>query len=86
MSFSRQARLIGAEAHARLGKAHASIRSTGLAAIVEERYLRGAGIAIESSEAQKLRSLEAFEDLDPAAREVAVGSLRALETIRGLLG
>lgn len=86
MSFSRQARLIGAEAHAHLAKAHACVRSTGLAAMIEEKYLRGAGMTIQSSEAEKLGSSEAFDDLDPATREVAVGALRALETIKGVLG
>lgn len=83
---SRQIRLIGLEAHARLREAEACVRSTGFAGVIEEKYLSGAGIRALSSEARELGSAEAFRDLDPAAREVAVGAMRALETVRGLLG
>ena len=82
---SRQIRLIGPEAQAKLAAAKACIQSTGFAAVIEGRYLRGAGIQTLSSEARKLESLEAFGDLDPAAREVAVGAMRALETVRRVL-
>jgi hypothetical protein len=79
MSSSRQVRLIGEDAQKKLSVAKAKVRASSW---IEERYLRGAGI---SELVTETRTDERFADLDPAAREVALGSLCALETIREIL-
>jgi hypothetical protein len=84
MSSSRQTRLIGEAAQATLSAATARVRHSGVARWVEERYLRGAGIAVLAADPRE--EIERFADLDPAAREVALGASSALETIREILG
>ena len=66
----------------KLNAATARVRHSGLARWVEERYLRGAGIRETLAEPKDdLR----FDDLDPAARDVALGAMSALESIREMI-
>jgi hypothetical protein len=80
MSSSRQVRLIGEDAQKKLSASAAKVRTRSW---IEERYLRGAGIETITIEP---RDDDRFADLDPDAREIALGSLTALETIREILG
>ncbi len=75
-------RLIGEAAQTKLDAATARVRQTGLARWVEDRYLRGAGVEKMIDES---RADERFDDLDPAARDVARGAASALDTIREIL-
>ncbi len=82
MSSSRQIRLIGEPAQKKLSAATARVRQSGLARWVEERYLAGAGVGHIVVDP---RGDAQFGDLDPAARDVALGAASALETIREIL-
>jgi hypothetical protein len=82
MSSSRQIRLIGEPAQKKLSAAKAQLRQSGLAGWVEERYLVGAGVRAPTPVP---RNDHRFADLDPAARDVALGAASALDTIREIL-
>jgi hypothetical protein len=95
---SRQARLVevGETGQARLEHAfvmHASRTGGALAARVERRYLRGAGLQVNPDEAHVALeedlapgSLPAWLGaLEPGARDVGAGALSALSVIRAVL-
>ena len=83
--MSRQTRLaeVGEKGQAKLASATAVVHETGLAGIVEERYLVGAGIerVVHEQEEAELP----FEVAHPAAQEVALGAHAALVSIREIL-
>jgi len=79
----RQARLVGHEAQARIERATIAVRSTGLAAIVEEAYLKGAGAHVEH--APDGCALHSFEIENAAAASVALGAYNALVSIRRIV-
>jgi hypothetical protein len=82
---NRQVRLaeVGPEGQARLEAATAPVRHDGLAGLVEERYLRGAGVRTT----REPGSLPLpFDVTDPAAESVARGAYGALVSIRKILG
>ena len=87
--FERQTRLadIGADGQAKLCAAKVSTSSSGFAAVIEERYLTAAGVAVSGDGATPGAS-KALPDLGlrhAAAREVGDGALRALAAIHEVL-
>lgn len=92
--YVRQSRLaeVGEAGQAKLCAAEVALGSTGFARLVEERYLRGAGLRIidragvdpavtPESSAGIGEPLEALELRHEGPREVAEGALRALAAI-----
>ena len=74
---------IGAEGQAKLRAARVVV-ARGFAGWVEARYLRAAGVeavTVGDGEAVDAR----FDDLDPAAREVALGAHAAVLAIKQIL-
>jgi hypothetical protein len=86
--YTRQVRLaeVGEEGQARLFAAVVGLSCTGLAARVEARYLRGAGVGVDDTLAAGDATAPAWlEGLSPGAREVAAGAHAALGAVRGIL-
>lgn len=97
MSRSRQVRLVGDAAQRALEAATVRLAGRGFARWVEERYVRGAGVtrlgdAVAAASGGLARGGadapdgdERFADLEPEAREVALGAARALDAIRRVI-
>jgi hypothetical protein len=82
---ARQTRLreVGAEGQAKIAAAKVSCAS-GFAGWVEARYLRAAGVGEVAPGTVEARDAR-FDDLDPAAREVALGAHAAVAALREIL-
>ncbi len=77
--FLRQARLVGAAGQEKISNAHVTASSE-----IEARYLAAAGVRVELviRDEHDLR----FDDLDPAARDVALGAHAAVVALKKILG
>jgi molybdopterin/thiamine biosynthesis adenylyltransferase len=82
--YSRQARLaaIGEAGQEKLGAAEVVVPS-GFAGTIAARYLRGAGVGSVREGGEGALTLDdaRFAELDPAAREVALGAHAAARAI-----
>lgn len=90
--YTRQIRLadVGMAGQAKLSAAEVSLRTTGFARAVEERYVRGAGMRVRTEDAQaregRVTELTALGLRHAPAREVAEGAVSALLAFRAALG
>jgi len=88
LRYTRQVRLaeVGEAGQARLASAHACVHGDGMAADVEARYLRGAGVSVTHATTHPNEDMPGWLlALGPGARDVAAGAYAALSVMRAVL-
>ena len=76
--YARQIRVIGREAQAKLEAAEV-IAPRGFAGSIEAKYLAGAGVRVREGDVSIADAR--FDDMHPAARDVALGAHAAVRAI-----
>jgi sulfur carrier protein ThiS adenylyltransferase len=86
--YERQTKLseIGLEGQAKLCESSAVVGGSGFAGEIEARYVAGAGVMLSSNKRASSVDLSCLGLRHSSAAEVGEGALRALITLRRVLG